>query len=312
LLAVNLFAQPKQSTPKDTENTTNQAVNATTSHNSDKPAANKETAKPSPPRWYASSEWWLVIIATLTALAIAYQAREMTRATNVMQGQMTEMRRQVDLAFGQLRAMHETITEMSEQTSLLKEYVGHTETTAVAAKASADAALLSANAWMNGERAWIFSEVHDMKVEYYGGYGGHKIPILISFQFNFTSHGKTPGRIVRSCVNLETVASLEALSPEPIYRAVQDAGPFQTPITTGRFHAVFTALNDTFTEAQRSLVSQGELILCWYGFVDYVDIFDRPHETRFCYKYAAIDIPGTDVPSFGLVKWGHPEYNKAT
>jgi hypothetical protein len=40
--------------------------------------------KSTPPHWYESTEWWLVIIAGLTGVAIAYQAREMKRATEAM------------------------------------------------------------------------------------------------------------------------------------------------------------------------------------------------------------------------------------
>jgi hypothetical protein len=40
-------------------------------------------------------DWWLVIIAALTGFAIAYQAREMARATGVMQSQWTTMQGQL-------------------------------------------------------------------------------------------------------------------------------------------------------------------------------------------------------------------------
>jgi len=46
-----------------------------------------EKAYSRPPSWCTAlkkSEWWLVIIAALTGFAIAYQAREMTRATNII------------------------------------------------------------------------------------------------------------------------------------------------------------------------------------------------------------------------------------
>lgn len=44
-------------------------------------------ANPSSPKWYTAlerSDWWLVVIAALTGLAIVYQAREMMRATDAM------------------------------------------------------------------------------------------------------------------------------------------------------------------------------------------------------------------------------------
>ena len=47
-----------------------------------------------PPHWYQPIErpdWWLVIIAALTGLAIAYQAREMRRTTQVMKDSLDAM-----------------------------------------------------------------------------------------------------------------------------------------------------------------------------------------------------------------------------
>jgi hypothetical protein len=134
ILAVNLFPQPNESSPKHKNQSTDHAGNTFTFNDNRKAEAQADTTKTSPPRWYTSSEWWLVIIAAVTGFAIAYQAREMTRATNVMQAQMAEMRRQVDVTMLQLRAMHEQITEMSAQTGLLDSYVKATQDSVIVAQ----------------------------------------------------------------------------------------------------------------------------------------------------------------------------------
>jgi hypothetical protein len=57
-----------------------------------------ETAHNRPPSWCTAlkkSEWWLVIIAAFTGIAIALQAREMARATGVMKNQWTTMQGQL-------------------------------------------------------------------------------------------------------------------------------------------------------------------------------------------------------------------------
>jgi hypothetical protein len=78
--AVSLSCQPKNSPTKD-EKTTAQTP-------SDRKAATEtESTKRSSPHWYASSEWWLVIIAALTGAAIAYQAGEMVSTTKSIQRQ---------------------------------------------------------------------------------------------------------------------------------------------------------------------------------------------------------------------------------
>ena len=38
-----------------------------------------------PPHWYSSSEWWIVIIAALTGIAVAWQARETAKATRAVE-----------------------------------------------------------------------------------------------------------------------------------------------------------------------------------------------------------------------------------
>src|SRR5258708_5257439 len=86
--AVNLFTKPNSSAAKDTNNSTAHATFSLAFKNNQEPATNTEAPKASPPKWYASSEWWLVVIAGLTGLAIVYQAREMARATKVMEGQL--------------------------------------------------------------------------------------------------------------------------------------------------------------------------------------------------------------------------------
>ena len=68
-----------------------------TSTSKEQPLAVKgaEKTEPKATTWYAALErpdWWLVIIAALTGLAICYQGREMTRATAVMREQSTTLR----------------------------------------------------------------------------------------------------------------------------------------------------------------------------------------------------------------------------
>jgi hypothetical protein len=85
-----------------------------------------ETTHNGPPSWCTAlkrPEWWLVIVAILTGLAIAYQAREMRRATEAMgvqaghmQGQLCAMNQQRDL-------MSRQLTEMGNQTSAMWEQI---------------------------------------------------------------------------------------------------------------------------------------------------------------------------------------------
>jgi len=83
-LAVSLFAQPNKRPAQDQQSAAKKTQPAPASPDNPKPATDTKEADSSPPHWYASSEWWLVVIAAFTALAITYQAREMKRATEAM------------------------------------------------------------------------------------------------------------------------------------------------------------------------------------------------------------------------------------
>jgi hypothetical protein len=79
-LAVAVNSQPNPAPAKG-----NQSA-APTTYPADHP-------KNEPRKWYKRSEWWLVIIAALTGLAIAVQVREMTRATKAMQVSVDAMKK---------------------------------------------------------------------------------------------------------------------------------------------------------------------------------------------------------------------------
>jgi hypothetical protein len=71
-----------------TANWQSSAPTVKTEKNYTEASNNAEAAHNSSPSWCTAlkkSEWWLVIIAALTGIAIAYQAREMKRATKAMQ-----------------------------------------------------------------------------------------------------------------------------------------------------------------------------------------------------------------------------------
>ena len=86
--ALHLVAQPNDSAAKSQSIPQKAAPATTATQASNKSATQTKTADSNSPHWYTSSEWWLVLIAALTGIAIAYQAREMTRATEAMRDQI--------------------------------------------------------------------------------------------------------------------------------------------------------------------------------------------------------------------------------
>jgi hypothetical protein len=105
LATINLFSQPNEGSSKNTGSPTQQASLASPFQDKHETATHEQAAKASPPRWYAALErpdWWLVFIAFLTGLAIAYQAREMASATE-------EMRKSTKAAEDSAKAAQRTV-----------------------------------------------------------------------------------------------------------------------------------------------------------------------------------------------------------
>jgi hypothetical protein len=84
--------------------------------------------------------------------------------------QITEMRRQVDVTLLQLRAMNEEITEMSQQTASLKEYVDETKKIAKSTVDSAKAAQDNIALLINKERARIRIEPGELTIQTVDGH----------------------------------------------------------------------------------------------------------------------------------------------
>lgn len=103
-IAGSLFAQPNDSSSKTEKNGADDTKTASAFKHDDKSRADADAADQSSKRWYTSSEWWLVIIAALTGFAIAYQAREMTRATKVMEDQRRLTDKQIEYVVNTERA----------------------------------------------------------------------------------------------------------------------------------------------------------------------------------------------------------------
>jgi hypothetical protein len=200
--------------------------------------------------------------------------------------QVAEMRRQVDLTFGQLRAMHEQITEMSAQTSALERSVKATQDNATAAKESADALV-------NAERPWISARIRKRIEKIPTVIGGvHTTQLVTFFDFVLTNHGKTPALIKSVRVwakHSRTVDGDFSEIEEPDYGlatvlaqvrllAPNEEWVYDNPPPLTLFH---------LTPDEKGNIQTGMRHYVYWGVVSYIGQFrpDNPHETRFCYTY---------------------------
>jgi len=117
-VAVHVASEQNQTAPtqKRHPNAQGPPPTPTIANNNQGPGTDSNHAYDGPPHWYAPFErpdWWLVIAAILTLATIAYQAREMRRATEVMRSSTDVAQRQT--------AMLERSTAATEKSVRLQE-----------------------------------------------------------------------------------------------------------------------------------------------------------------------------------------------
>jgi hypothetical protein len=173
--------------------------------------------------------------------------------------QIIEMRRQVDLTFGQLRAMHEQIAEMSEQTTILDKSVA-------VAKESADAAKESVEVFRKKDRARLRVHVGDL---YFATKPLDKPPVVYTVHI----HGLSEAFIVESKAALY-VSDSKPLSDEvqlflPMAMMPDVIKPNTPPLELKGFFL------HTFTDDEIAKVKAEKAFVHFDGFIRYTDVFDR-------------------------------------
>jgi hypothetical protein len=225
---------------------------------------------------------------------------------NAVNRQIGEMRRQVDLLFGQLRAMHEQVAEMSAQTGLLSDYVDETKNIAIAANSSADAAKKSADALVFSERAWVMADLRCSTASHFlhgdhteNGVAAQTLDIT-GLELTCVNDGNSPAWITEKAIRLVVMKPGENLPTNPTLTSKDIVQDHVEPLGPGR---ETKKVLDLRGEGRHSL-NTATLI---YGVVRYRDIFKEERETWFCYQmtgyktnYLLARIPGS------------PEYNRNT
>jgi hypothetical protein len=266
--AINLLAQPKDS-PAKNETPAIHTPTPAPPNGGHKSADDTETAKSSPPHWYTSSEWWLVLIAALTGAAIAYQAGEMARTTSVMEGQLKEMQ--------------DAGKQADRQAKVLERSVAAAEKSAEAAKRSADIAVrVSIPTLVIEQFEHEDTGVADLRamLQY------PKVNIVIK------NYGQTPA-FLRSW---SIVFTCEDLPPIPDYWN-QPGHPGLKPLATGiPLERNVVQPGNTYTlpeleerkrtkfspEDIEAIINHEKQLWC-YGFVWYNDLFGNPlRRFKFC------------------------------
>jgi hypothetical protein len=172
---------------------------------------------------------------------------------------------------------------------------------------AADAARDSADALMNGERAWILVD------------GIRDFP---SFQSNqrelvdiipvCTNYGKTVGTITRFWYTWSVLPLLDTLPDRPDYADRHGITSDQSTRVTLPPHTPFEPLSRlSATNNNFEHIYKNEFRLWIYGFIEYLDAFDRPpHVTRFCLLYVPFMAGTPYKPGFYVA--GPTAYHEST
>jgi hypothetical protein len=229
-----------------------------------------------PPRrdW---ADWSFWLFNFLLVAVAALQAMLLWRALRAVRHQAHEMTRQRVIIGKQLGAMAFQLAEMASQTTLLKEYVGHTETTAVAAKQSADAATNSVETFISKERARfrIVVAPFDPGIS----------PATVFVKYNIHFHGHTDAFISQTAVYaLISKSRVPEIDDEriKIFKIVLPdvIGPATLLTPQHMVHAYSDEIGLSFS-LLLDAINNAKAFLHFYAFIKYRTL-DSDRETRVC------------------------------
>ena len=267
---VCLFSQPKGS-PAKNENTATQTTPAPTPQDNDrKSTAETDSAKRSSPHWYTSSEWWLVIIAALTGIAISYQAREMAKTTEIIEKQATLMKLQTDTLVEYNKATREAADAAAKSAAATERTVGLLEKQVNLMEGQLEEMRSSTNASINKDRGRAHLGVS--KIQEYEFRYAHE---HFGASFMLSSSGGTKV-FVDDCRVVFIKTENADITPD-YSKSVQIAsgGTVIPKPDSAPNHGIRVWPNGILTSSEMEQIQRGELFLHFYGFVRFRDIFER-------------------------------------
>jgi hypothetical protein len=150
---------------------------------------------------------------------------------------------------------------------------------------AADAALMNAQAVINAERAWVTAQVHAESWQMFGN------PAVVPWiKLAIVNSGRTHAKITHVMVRFMKRLRVDNLPPVPDFAGL-------SPMSCDNF--ILASGNHDFTiespiESGLPLptddviaIRDRKSFLLAYGFISYLDVFDKLHKTYFCFYYVA-------------------------
>jgi hypothetical protein len=182
----------------------------------------------------------------------------------------------------------------------------------VASTKAANAASLSAEAVLNGERAWLIVNLDALSTESFlkrvrteGERATRELKLAIK------NVGRTPSQISSISARAVLVEYGSAAREEPEYGPAENwAGRLLVPMdSVGHFVMIETEYQMTELYQQ---MSSGQMTIFVYGYVRYADVYGRAHETCFGLRRRLKWSNAALGPTILDEQFGPPEYNSAT
>lgn len=192
----------------------------------------------------------------------------------------------------------------------IRKQANTSEKAANAAKESAIAAKLGADAVVKSERAWIFPIAEDPKDPPAPLNDNVPHPMQIyRVIISIANFGKTPATITTMKAGHRVLAKGESLPPIPDYETIGALieSPIMVPPNQPRPLQAWLDINPY--DLKGVLIQDS---FFWvYGRIEYRDVFGSQRETRFCYiYYSPVGFIAPGISGFRMA--GPPEYNKVT
>jgi len=308
LLAVDVSGQPNETSGKKADSATNKPPATSTKTVEDKDGSRKTSGDPTTdsPNWYAPLErpdWWLVIIAALTGGAIAYQAREMTRTTSVMENQLRAIERQAGLMDTQIQ---DSRTSSDDNAKNVRASIA--EATRSAGAMEGVASLMAVSVGSVKESIVINREIADrqkfvteiqsrayLAVTYSG-----VIPQNPDTEYRYEptakiiNRGNTPAHDIR--FSMQAAIIKLPLEPEFAFPIPDPLQGHSSMIAPSLEKIIRAAVPKFLSEDEAKEIREGisKRIVVW-GIVKYRDVFGSERYTRFGFTCLGVGKKGDDT-----------------
>lgn len=236
-------------------------------------------------------DWGYWVFSGLLVVVGGLQVRLLWRTLSAIRQQADLMKRQAEL--------------MERQAVKLDESVAVADRAAIAAQASAGAAKENIEIIINKERARVSVEINLLSLT---------LPALAhTANYNLRVYGPADAE---AYVVSSSLGALITDSPEPPTSGFVEYRMFGIPNVLTKHNPIenrMTFLQPKFTLDQGDIdsVNQGKAFVHFWGCIKYKDVFDRPRETYFRYRWdVSTGLYGG--PSGRWIQCGPPEDNRAT